>query len=94
MNIKPFNIQCYAGREKISKKAKKAKQFSKLQKSVAIWKKSAIIANGGIAQLGEHMHHTHGVAGSSPVVSIYSAAIGRRVLLRSIRQHKHWCIWR
>lgn len=28
--------------------------------------------NGGIAQLGEHMHHTHGVAGSSPVVSIFS----------------------
>ena len=27
--------------------------------------------NGGIAQLGEHMHHTHGVAGSSPVVSIF-----------------------
>ena len=28
--------------------------------------------NGGIAQLGEHMHHTHGVAGSSPVVSTIS----------------------
>lgn len=27
--------------------------------------------NGGIAQLGEHMHHTHGVAGSSPVVSTF-----------------------
>lgn len=26
--------------------------------------------HGGVAQLGEHMHHTHGVAGSSPVVSI------------------------
>ena len=38
--------------------------------------------NGGIAQLGEHMHHTHGVAGSSPVVSIFSKNI-----IISIRPH-------
>lgn len=37
---------------------------------------------GGIAQLGEHMHHTHGVAGSSPVVSTFSKNI-----VISIRPH-------
>ncbi len=29
------------------------------------------ITCGGIAQSGEHMHHTHGVAGSSPVASTF-----------------------
>ena len=38
--------------------------------------------NGGIAQLGEHMHHTHGVAGSSPVVSIFSAIKSDREVIR------------
>lgn len=37
--------------------------------------------NGGIAQLGEHMHHTHGVAGSSPVVSIFSAVYAAEKLM-------------
>lgn len=36
------------------------------------------IIDGGIAQLGEHMHHTHGVAGSSPVVSTIPANVEMR----------------
>lgn len=40
-------------------------------KTIAIFGISDTIGDGGIAQLGEHMHHTHGVAGSSPVVSIF-----------------------
>ena len=46
--------------------------------------------NGGIAQLGEHMHHTHGVAGSSPVVSIISAVGRQRFLLQSLKKLNGW----
>lgn len=46
-----------------------------MKKGVAFSGKCGRIMDGGIAQLGEHMHHTHGVAGSSPVVSIFSAVI-------------------
>ena len=46
--------------------------------------------NGGIAQLGEHMHHTHGVAGSSPVVSIISAVGRQRFLLQSLKKLNRW----
>lgn len=37
---------------------------------VAIFENRDRIMCGGVAQPGEHMHHTHGVAGSNPVVSI------------------------
>lgn len=43
--------------------------YQYFEKRVAKSAISAKISYGGIAQLGEHMHHTHGVAGSSPVVS-------------------------
>lgn len=45
------------------------KFYQHFEKRVAKSAISAKISYGGIAQLGEHMHHTHGVAGSSPVVS-------------------------
>lgn len=48
------------------------------KKRVAFFRKCGRIIHGGIAQLGEHMHHTHGVAGSSPVVSIFSAVLSGR----------------
>ncbi len=52
------------------------KNLKKLEKSVAFFNIRDTIKGGGIAQLGEYMHHTHGVAGSSPVVSIPYAITG------------------
>ena len=31
---------------------------------------------GGLAQLVEHMHHTHGVTGSSPALSTFVKTLG------------------
>ena len=36
------------------------------------------------------MHHTHGVAGSSPVVSIISAVGRQRFLLQSLKKLNRW----
>lgn len=39
------------------------------KKILEFLEKCATILLGGIAQLGEHLHHTQVVAGSSPVIS-------------------------
>lgn len=66
------------------------KLFLFFKKTVAFFGKCGRIIYGGIAQLGEHMHHTHGVAGSSPVVSIISAVGRQRFLLQSLKKLNGW----
>lgn len=59
----------------------RVEKIQKNKKRVAFSGKCGKIMDGGIAQLGEHMHHTHGVAGSSPVVSIFSAVYAAEKLM-------------